>query len=164
VRAGAEAPWEHADATALPLATTFSVPLHGRRPLQASSSSSTSALSQLAPHLLLGRLCAQNQSSPCRLAPRAERSFPSSASQPPPMLGAPSWHPWHRPSAMAELPVSPAPCSKNPARSPYSVSCHGVQVFCAAVPIQKKQQPRIPSALRASLDLRSPDPRRRDGV
>jgi hypothetical protein len=49
------------------------------------------------------------------------------------------------------------------AGSPCLDSSHGIQVLYAAMPVQK-QQPRIPSASRASLDLRSLDPRRRVGV
>jgi hypothetical protein len=61
--------------------------------------------------LLIPHSRAQGASSPpmapsslgpiARSSSRAEHSFPSSASQPPPMLGAPSWHPWHRRSSIA---------------------------------------------------------------
>jgi hypothetical protein len=63
------------------------------------------------PTLLIPHSRAQGASSPpmapsslgpiARSLSRAEHSFPSSASQLPPMLGAPSWHPWHRRSSIA---------------------------------------------------------------
>jgi hypothetical protein len=59
-------PWRPSPATPL---CSSPLSVHGRRPLLASSSSSTSAHSQPAPHLLLGRLYAQKLSSPRRPAP-----------------------------------------------------------------------------------------------